>query len=132
MLWRSDDDGRTWRRHTDGGRFGTYGEMYPRFLLLQDGRLLLTFTVRSNSTDGFPLGLRALISPDDGQSWDFTHDRLVIGDLNQGASGGGFGNTIQTRDGTLVSVHSYRGEEDQTHVEAVRWTAPQPRTNLLK
>lgn len=102
----------------------TYGEMYPRFLRLQDGRLLLTFTVRSNSTDGHPLGLRALISPDDGETWDFAHDRIVISDRNHGASGGGFGNTIQRKDGSLVSVYSYRGEDDNTHVEAVRWTLP--------
>jgi len=127
MLWKSTDDGRTWRRHIDGGRFGTYGEMYPRFLRLADGRLLLTFTVRSNSTDGYPLGLRAIISPDDGASWDFEHDRIVIGDRNHGASGGGFGNTIQLEDGTLVSVYSFRGEDDQTHVEAVRWTPPRAR-----
>lgn len=127
MLWKSTDDGRTWRRHKDGGRFGAYGEMYPRFLRLQDGRLLLTFTVRSNSTDGRPLGLRAIVSPDDGETWDFAHDRIVIGDRNHGASGGGFGNTIQLADGTLVSVHSYRGEDGNTRVEAVRWTLPKSR-----
>lgn len=124
MLWKSMDDGRTWRRHRDCGRFGTYGEMYPRFLRLHDGRLLLTFTVRSNSTDGFPLGLRALISPDDGETWDFAHDRIVISDRNHGASGGGFGNTIQLADGKLVSVYSYRGEDGITHVEAARWSLP--------
>jgi hypothetical protein len=124
MLWKSTDDGRSWRRHTDGGRFGTYGEMYPRFLRLHDGRLLLTFTVRSNSTDGHPLGLRGLISHDDGETWDFTRDRIVISDRNHGASGGGFGNTIQRNDGSLVSVYSYRGEDECTHVEAVRWSLP--------
>jgi len=124
MLWKSTDNGRTWRRHKDGGRFGTYGEMYPRFLRLADGRLLLTFTVRSNSTDGNPLGVRALISPDDGETWDFTHDRIVLSDRNHGASGGGFGNTVQLQDGTLVSCYSYRGEDGKTRVEAVRWKLP--------
>lgn len=124
MLWKSTDSGLTWHRHTDNGRFGTYGEMYPRFLRLQDGRLLLTFTVRSNSTDGYPLGLRALISPDDGETWDFEHDRIIIGDRNHGPSGGGFGNTVQLKDGTLLSVHSYRAEDDTTRIEAVRWTTP--------
>jgi hypothetical protein len=127
MLWKSTDDGRTWRRHKDDGRFGDYGEMYPRFLRLLDGRLLLTFTVRSSSTDGYPLGLRAIISRDDGESWDFRHDRIVISDRNHGASGGGFGNTIQLDDGTLVSVYSFRGEDDQTHVETVRWMLPRTR-----
>lgn len=121
MLWKSNDGGRTWHKHGGDGRFGTYGEMYPRFLRLQDKRLLLTFTARSNATDGYPIGLRALLSYDDGETWDFEHDRLVIGDLNFGKSGGGFGNTVQLDDGSLISVHSYRGHDGKTHVEAVRW-----------
>jgi hypothetical protein len=124
MLWRSADQGRTWRKHTDGGRFGTYGEMYPRFLRLSDGRLLLTFTVRSNPTDGQPLGLRAIISADEGETWDFEHDRLIISDRNQGPSGGGFGNTVQLVDGTLISCYSYRGPDDKTHIETVKWKLP--------
>ncbi|MDA0658611.1 MAG: sialidase family protein [Planctomycetota bacterium] len=121
MLWKSDDGGRSWHKHATDGRFGSYGEMYPRFLRLQDGRLLLTFTARSNPTDGFAIGLRALLSYDDGETWDFDHDRLVIGDINIGKSGGGFGNTVQLDDGSLVSVHSYRGQDSKTHVETVRW-----------
>lgn len=128
MLWKSTDSGRSWRKAKDGGRFGSYGEMYPRFLRLADGRLLLTFTVRSNSRDGYPLGLRALISPDDGETWDFTHDRIVLSDRNQGASGGSFGNTIQRADGALVSCYSYRGEDGKTHIEAVRWNLPKSRS----
>jgi hypothetical protein len=129
MLWRSADEGRTWRKHQDGGRFGTYGEMYPRFQRLADGRLLLTFTVRSNASDGHPLGLRAIVSPDDGQTWDFEHDRLVLSDRNHGPSGGGFGNSIQLADGTLVSCYSYRGPDDKTHIESVRWNLPKPISN---
>jgi hypothetical protein len=128
MLWESMDDGRTWRKHGKTGTLGTYGEMYPRFLRLDDGRLLLTFTVRSNSSDGHGLGLRAIISPDDGKTWDFEHDRLVISDINHGSSGGGFGNTIQLPDGGLVSVYSYRGTDNKTHIEAVRWQCPPMRS----
>lgn len=127
MLWESDDDGLTWRKHHGDGTFGTYGEMYPRFLKLHDGRLLLTFTVRSNSTDGSPLGLRAIVSYDDGETWDFTRDRLVLDSENQGASGGGFGNTIQLDDGTLITCYSYRGTDGKTHVEALRWRLPESR-----
>ena len=124
MLWKSADNGRTWIKHRKHGNFGTYGEMYPRFLHLKDGRQLLTFTVRSNSTDGHGLGLRAILNNDDGHTWDFGQDRIVISDLNHGASGGGFGNTIQLAEGGLVSVYSYRGEDGMTHIEAVRWTLP--------
>ena len=124
MLWISTDAGHSWKKHKDGGRFGTYGEMYPRFLKLADGRLLLTFTVRSGSTDGYGLGLRAILSHDDGDTWDFRHDRLVISDTNTGASGGGFGNTVQLPDGSLVSVYSYRKPDNKTYIETVRWSLP--------
>jgi hypothetical protein len=124
MLWESSDNGKTFRKHRTHGNFGHYGEMYPRFLQLNDGRLLLTFTVRSNATDGHELGLRAILSNDQGRTWDFEHDRIVISDVNHGASGGGFGNTVQLEDGTLVSVYSYRGTDNHTHVETVRWRVP--------
>jgi len=124
MLWTSTDNGAHWRRHGKYGTFGAGGEMYPRFLRLKDGRLLLTFTVRSSSTDGHALGLRAIISDDDGDTWNFNRDRLVIHDQNVGASGGGFGNTVQTNNGTLISCYSYRGHDNKTHVEAVRWRLP--------
>ena len=124
MLWLSTDRGHSWHKQKEGGRFGIYGEMYPRFLKLADGRLLLNFTVRSGSTDGYPLGVRAIISDDDGETWDFRHDRMVISYENEGASGGGFGNTVQNADGSLVSCYSYRGKDGKTHVEAVRWQLP--------
>jgi hypothetical protein len=96
---------------------------------LEDDRLLLTFTMRSNSTDGHGLGLRAILSQDQGRSWDFRHDRMVISDENHGASGGGFGNTVQLSDGTLVSVYSYRGRDGRTYVEAARWRLPESKSN---
>ena len=58
---------------------------------------MLTFTVRSGSTDGFPIGLRAILSEDDGDTWAFRRDRLVISYENTGPRGGGVGNTVQTR-----------------------------------
>ncbi len=124
MLWASTDNGTTWRRHGQHGTFGAGGEMYPRFLSLKDGRLLLTFTVRSSSTDGHSLGLRAIFSDDDGETWGFDRDRLVIDDQNIGASGGGFGNTVQADDGKLISCYSFRGSDNKTHIETVRWQLP--------
>jgi len=127
MLWESTDNGLHWNKHNKQGLFGTYGEMYPRFLTLADNRLLLTFTVRSNSTDRFPLGLRGIVSDDDGETWNFRRDRIIIDAQNHGASGGGFGNTVQLDDGTLVSVYSYRGGQGKTHIETVSWQLPRPK-----
>ena len=70
-------------------------------LRLQDGRVLLTFTQRCNGlgpdhnkawgsgngsnachdgnlTDGYGTGLRALLSYDDGATWDFDSDYMVL------------------------------------------------------
>ena len=127
MLWVSADNDKTFRRHNKFGNFGTYGEMYPRFLTLADGRTLLTFTVRSNPTDGHSLGVRAILNDNDGKSWDFINDRMVISDVNFGSSGGGFGNTVQNADGSLVTVYSYRDKGGKTHIEAARWSLPSKR-----
>ena len=73
---------------------------------------------------GHGLGLRAILSDDDGKTWDFQSDRMVISDVNHDSSGGGFGNTVQLPDESLVSVYSYRGKDGKTHIESVRWKLP--------
>jgi photosystem II stability/assembly factor-like uncharacterized protein len=119
----SADGGRTWGELRD---LGDYGMHYPRLLRLHDGRLLLTFTQRALS---YPLGLQAVLSGDDGQTWDFQSDRIVIeGKTPWGRpQGSGFGNTVQLPDGLLVSCSSYRAADDRTYVEVVRWRLPPAR-----
>lgn len=96
---------------------------YVRPLRLRDRRLLVTYTQRSTF---YPLGLRAIISYDDGETWDFYHDRIII----EGKSpwgrpqGGGFGNTVQLTDSSLISCYSYRAADDSFQIETVRWTLP--------
>ena len=124
-LWESVDSGRSWRKLRD---VGDYGEMYPSVLRLRDGRLLLTFTVRDLMP---PLGVHAVLGRerDGGFEFDFRHDRLVL-DANTPVgkpSGGGFGPSVQLEDGTLVTAYSYRGEDDATHLEIVRWRLPAER-----
>jgi len=60
MMTTSEDDGVTWAPLQD---FGDYGQMYPRVTKLRDGRLLMTYTQRAIL---YPIGLRALLSYDDG------------------------------------------------------------------
>ncbi|MFO0878162.1 MAG: hypothetical protein U0840_12500 [Gemmataceae bacterium] len=36
----------------------------------------------------------------------------------------GFGLTAQHKDGTLATSYSYRGDDDKTHLEVVRWKLP--------
>jgi hypothetical protein len=120
MWCESTDGGLTW---SDVRDFGEYGRMYPRVQRLADGRLLMTYTQRSLV---YPIGLRGMVSHDDGASWDFEHDQLVIeGRTPWGvAQGGGFGNTLQLPDESLISCYSYRAADGQTQVEVVRWRLP--------
>ncbi|MBI3465163.1 MAG: exo-alpha-sialidase [Planctomycetes bacterium] len=117
MRCESTDGGQTWSDMRD---HGDYGMHYPRVIHLRDGRLLMTFTQRSTF---YPIGLQAVLSDDDGETWDFIHDRIIIeGKTPWGmAQGGGFGNTLQLKDDTLVSCYTYRGADDKTHLEVVRW-----------
>jgi hypothetical protein len=123
MRCESSDGGMTWNDLRD---FGDYGVMYPRVIRLQDGRLLLTFTQRAMIA---PIGLQAILSHDDGETWDFTRDRIIIeGKTPWGMpSGGAFGNTLQLKDGSLISCYTYRGADDKTHLEVVRWRLPSSR-----
>jgi hypothetical protein len=120
MRCESEDGGGTWGAVRD---HGDYGMMYPRVIWLADGRLLMTFTQRSLV---YPIGLQAILSGDEGETWDFDHDRIVIeGKTPWGMpSGGGFGNTLQLADGTLVSCYSYRAADNKTYVEVARWRLP--------
>ena len=56
------------------------GNHYSHMLRLHDGRLLMTWTHRSNliDDDGYGTGSRGLLSYDDGFSWDFDFDYIVI------------------------------------------------------
>ena len=68
------------------------------------------------------------IETDDGFEFDFTHDRVLL-DTKTGSrcQGGGFSPTVQLDDGTLVTACSFRGEDNQTHLEAIRWRLPAAR-----
>jgi hypothetical protein len=112
-----------------------YGQHYSRTTRLDDGRMMMTFTKRGTNT---PLGLRAVFSNDDGQTWDFDSDHIIIDDNTPsgGASGGGFGNTIQLSDGSLISAYSYPGSaagiEADIKTEVVHWSLPQINSRLGK
>jgi len=122
MMWTvSTDFGATWGQVTD---FFDYGQMYPRVLKLADGRLLMTFTQRGLKP---PFGLRAIMSYDDGATWNLDDDQLIIDGFTAWgyASGGGFGNTVQLADGSLVSCYSYDPHGDhQYQFDVIRWNLP--------
>jgi len=134
LLFRSTDSGRNWRME-DLGSY--YGEMYPALLRLDDGRLLMTFTLRAAVAPNVrPLGVRCVVGreTDDGFQFDFRHDRIMLDTKtpDDSISGGGFGPTVQLDDGTLVTAFSYAGKEgwrgQDFHVEVVRWRLPASKT----
>jgi len=122
-LFRSRDGGKTWTLQPEMGNY--YGEHYQALLRLNDGRLLLTFTVRALRP---PLGVNAVLGRElsDGFKFDFIHDRIVIDQKTplDKSSGGGFGPTVQLEDDTLLTAMSYRGADNKTHLEVVRWRLP--------
>ena len=122
-LFRSRDGGKTWTLEPEMGNY--YGEHYQALLRLRDGRLLLTFTVRSLKP---PLGVQAVLGVEtkDGFVLDFKKDRLILDEKTPAdqSSGGGFGGTVQLEDDTLVTAYSYRGADSQFHVEVIRWRLP--------
>lgn len=127
IFTKSADGGVSWSDIQDcpgyTGNLESYGQMYPRVMRLQDGRLLMTFTNRSLVP---PLGLRAVLSEDGGDTFNFQHDHLIIDEKTAPGwtSGGGFGNTIQLPNGSFISCYSYattpQGNE-HPHVEVVHW-----------
>jgi len=127
MISESIDGGITWSPARD---FGDYGQMYCRVLRLRDGRRLLTYTQRGVT---WPLGLRAMLSYDDGETWDFENDQIILEGFTPwgAASGGAFGNTLEMEDGTLVSCYSYRATDSQTRIEVVRWKIPWSRDERI-
>ena len=130
IFTKSADGGSTWSDIQDcpgySGDLESYGQMYPRVIELQDGRLLMTFTNRSFVP---PLGLRAVLSSDGGNTFNFHHDHLILDENTEEGwtSGGGFGNTLQFPDGSLISCYSYattpEGNE-HPHIEVVHWRLP--------
>jgi len=101
------------------------GNHYSHMLRLHDGRLLLTWTHRSNliDDDGFGTGSRGLLSYDEGFTWDFTKDYIVIKAQDESSAqarssgcapsaggcgcGVGYGNTLQLEDGRLLTATSF-------------------------
>jgi len=130
--WFSTDEGHTWQPGED---LGDHGQMFHSILRLRDGRLLFTYTQRSLDP---PLGVRAVLGreTDDGFEFDFQHDIIMIDTRTPigRCSGGGFGNTVELDDGTLVTSYSYWrpevGSSDPPipaklfNCEVVRWRLP--------
>ena len=104
-----------------------YMEVPGHLLVLQDGRLLLTYGVRH-----YPMGAQALISEDEGETWDVEH-RLMLcwfGALCWNAVHpypNGHPYSAQRADGRIITAY-YRTTDPEdslsTIVEGVIWSLP--------
>ena len=97
-LWQteSDDGGYTWSPPRPITGYHEYSG--AGLLLLQDGRLLLAYGHRS-----FPGGVRAMISRDEGRSWDQEHKVILSAESVYQFCGGG--SSVQLADGKIVTAY---------------------------
>ena len=115
-LAESTDGGRQWSRP----RYVTRASQHPASLLqMPDGTVVLSHGVRHP-----PYGAQALLSQDDGQTWDRTQ-KIMLGYHSWG--GGGYPCTIRLDSGRLLTLYygnSRQGGQSFPFVEAVRWNLP--------
>ena len=118
----SDDGGRTWSHPLRTPIWG-----YPPHLLkLRDGRILCSYGYRRD-----PMGIRAVLSADNGKTWDM--DNVIILRDDGGAPGqfrkegetgsGDLGYPISTQlsDGSILTAYYITLSDGITHSETTRW-----------
>jgi hypothetical protein len=120
----SKDQGKTW---SEPKRLYEWGRHHPSMVLLPDKRILMTYVVRlgyPNDAQGFPqFGVEAVISRDNGQTWDFSHRYVLatwIGNLKDERSwfcSVQSTSTVRLPDGTLLTAF---GTGFNNHADAKR------------
>ena len=123
----STDAGRTW---SEPQQLTDYNQIPGHITCLQDGRLLMSYGVRS-----YPLGVQAVLSDPGRSSWDLENRIMLAWNGGMWDNGRGYARhtvghpyTQQLPDGTLLTVY-YRMldpfEPTSMRVEALFWTPPQ-------
>lgn len=109
-LSRSHDGGRTWSPPANTGISGHP----PHLLRLSGGEIVCSYGFRQD-----PLGIRAVISRDEGITWS---EPRVLRDDGHGRGGDlGYPVTAQLGDGSLFTIYYFTGAEGITHVAATFW-----------
>ena len=110
-LYRSDDDGSSWRFVTEP--VSHTGGNPPHMIRLADGRLCLTYGYRDA-----PYGIRAVLSEDEGRTWG---QEITLRD-DGGDWDLGYPRTVQRPDGKIVTVYYF--DDDPTterYIAATVW-----------
>jgi len=119
LLTASTDEGKTWSAPRE---FLQYSEVHGQLTLLQDGRLLCTYTHYH-----LPFGAAAVVSHDYGKTWDFDQPLQLAVSPPLGSA---WPTTRQLDDGTLVTLYamfpysSEPPESGRTVCHTVRWELP--------
>lgn len=115
QLWQavSRDQGKTWTSQPSG----IVGHPPSGLVKLADGRLVLTYGHRHP-----PYGIRAVVSTDEGLTWDTEH---LITLRNDGAGYDlGYPRSLLLPDGTILTVYYFTLDDHVTHIAATRWRVP--------
>ena len=125
-VW-SEDGGLTWTQPIESKFQG-----YPNHLLrLRDGRILCSFGYRRK-----PMGVRALISEDQGNTWDLDHEYVLRDDAGTtsnawppdkdtpegfGSSDVGYPISTELADGSIRTAYYVTPLDATTHVAVTHW-----------
>jgi hypothetical protein len=111
-LYRSDDDGATWK---EVSRPAPDTDNPPSLVHLRDGRLAITYGRRTA-----PFGIRARLSSDEGRSWS---SEIVL--RNDGGCWDlGYTRSVQRADGKIVTVYYFN--DDPAHERQINATIWDP------
>ncbi len=111
-LWRSDDDGRSWRFISRPAGYTGRGNP-PSMVRLQDGRIAITWGHRAE-----PYGIKARLSSDNGATWS---PEIVLR-ADAGAWDIGYTRTVQRPDSNLVTLYYYNDNpRTERYIGATIW-----------
>jgi len=128
-MW-SDDAGLTWSHPVESQIWTPHSP--PHLLRLKDGQVLCTYGYREP-----PMGIRAVLSRDDGETWD-TDNEYILRDDGGVASksarravsrrGGpspladvGYAQSTELTDGSILSVYYITLADGVSHAACTRW-----------
>lgn len=109
---RSMDGGKTWSQPMNSGIEG-----YPAsVIVLKDGKLLCTYGYRDE-----PMGIRAVVSEDRGETWNLDQVRIIRDDGWGRGSDLGYPISVQRKDGKIFTIYYFTGKDRVTHIAGTLW-----------
>lgn len=133
FIWiaTSNDEGRTWSKVKPSPMIGHP----PELLLLDSGAVLCTYGYRPpgsgdpeivGGAHGDPGGIRAMLSYDEGETWEADHEIIIRNDLLNADIG--YPISLLRTDGTMVTLY-YMNLFGRYSIDETIWTLPALPTN---